>query len=52
MKILDFLSTCTSQFYVALKIKLSKKAPEHVHLQIPQLEYASYFPILFPFGKI
>lgn len=51
MKILDFLSTCTSQFYIALKIKLSKKVPKYVYLLILQLEQACCFP-MFPFGKI
>lgn len=52
MKIMDFLSTCTSQFYIALKIKLSKKVPKYVYLLILQLEQACYFPMLSPFGKI
>jgi len=40
MQILDSLSTCTSQFYMALKTMLSKKAPKCAYLETLQQEQA------------
>lgn len=52
MKILNFLSTCNSQFLTDLKINLGKMQLKRAYLQIFQLEQGCYFPIIFPFEKM
>lgn len=52
VKISDFLTTCaTSQFYIALKLKMPKEATKHIYLQTPRLEQAWYFLITSPLIK-